>query len=442
MLTKLVLGLLLLGACLCFDCPDWIKYGKAPPTACKPLSDPLKKPKSGIEKWFTKEMFADLFPKANIGWGPSDCRPYNYKAFVIAARYFPKFGTEHVTKDPEGKPLKTKYSADQTNKRDLAAFFSHAVQETGENNGDLYKRLPKQQAEDCFYRGGFFNWFEGGPLSPFVKNQGLDPKDGEYCTPAARYCDQGSNTKWFYPCATGAQGKWHRGCYYGRGAIQISYNYNYGLFNRFLQQQGIKHNGKPIDVLENPNLIMTKADPPLSVLASLWFYMTPQSPKPSMHDIVIGNWVSPDKDYSGGVFGPTSLVINNECGGEDPGVLGGAGESRRIKALRWFTNYFQVPFNNGDVKTLSCKHFNKGSRKFAFADNRFIANSWDANWKTSWDSSKPCECAMQKYQGYIPAYDPKIMPHLAAANAENKKWCEELFQAGWRDQACAAYKPK
>ena len=44
---------------------------------------------------------------------------------------------------------------------------------------------------------------------------------------------------------------------------------------------------------------MTKTDPPLSVLASLWFYMTPQSPKPAMHDIVIGNWVSSDQDYAG-----------------------------------------------------------------------------------------------------------------------------------------------
>lgn len=30
------------------------------------------------------------------------------------------------------------YTADQNKKRDLAAFFAHAVQETGENNADLY----------------------------------------------------------------------------------------------------------------------------------------------------------------------------------------------------------------------------------------------------------------------------------------------------------------
>ena len=67
----------------------------------------------------------------------------------------------------------------------------------------------------------------------------------------------------------------------------------------WLKNQGITHNGKPIDVLANPNLIMTKTDPPLSIMASMWFYMTPQSPKPSMHDIVIGNWVSPDPKYAG-----------------------------------------------------------------------------------------------------------------------------------------------
>ena len=92
-----------------------------------------------------------------------------------------------------------------------------------------------------------------------------------------------------------------QGCYFGRGAIQISYSFNYGLFNRFLLKHNITHNGEPIDLLQHPNLVITKTDPPLSVLASLWFYMTPQSPKPAMHDIVIGNWVSPDADYAGKV---------------------------------------------------------------------------------------------------------------------------------------------
>jgi hypothetical protein len=40
--------------------------------------------------------------------------------------------------------------------------------------------------------------------------------------------------------------------------------------------------------MTNPNLIITKMDPPLAMMASIWFYMTPQPPKPAMHDIVLG----------------------------------------------------------------------------------------------------------------------------------------------------------
>lgn len=40
----------------------------------------------------------DLFPFANLGWGPSPCFPYSYEAFVIAARYFPEFGTDSPNK--------------------------------------------------------------------------------------------------------------------------------------------------------------------------------------------------------------------------------------------------------------------------------------------------------------------------------------------------------
>ncbi|XP_065069413.1 uncharacterized protein LOC135694545 [Rhopilema esculentum] len=439
-MKALVLLIGYLSLAYAFDCPDWLRAGKKPPTSCVQPTDPQNRAPSKLESWFTEAMFNDLFPKANLGHGPSNCRPYNYKAFVIAARYFPKFGTEYVSIDPEGNSLRTTYTQQETFKRDLAAFFAHAIQETGENNGHLYQVLPKEKAHDCFYRGGFYNWFEGGPFSPFVKNQGLDPKDGEFCVPAARYCDEGSNTNWFYPCAKGTSGGYHRGCYFGRGAIQISYNYNYGLFNRWLIDEGIMHNGEPVDILENPNLVMTKMDPPLSILASMWFYMTPQSPKPSMHDIVIGNWVSPDPEFGGGVFGPTSLVINNECGGEDIREPGGAGESRRIKAFKWFCKYFGVRHIIGSEKTLSCKVFNGGIRKFTFPDGRKVGNSWDADWRTSWDPSKPCRCAMQTYQGYIPAFDPAVMPHLSDMNERHKKWCEELYQAGWRKQGCANYK--
>lgn len=112
-----------------------------------------------------------------------------------------------------------------------------------------------------------------------------------------------------------------------------------------------------MDLLKEPNLIMTKTDPPLALMASLWFYMTPQPPKPAMHDIILGNWYAGAENekagYTGPIFGPTSLIINNECSGMDSTVPGGGGENRRIRAFQWFCKYFGV--ESGDERLLSCK---------------------------------------------------------------------------------------
>jgi hypothetical protein len=34
-----------------------------------------------------------------------------------------------------------------------------------------------------------------------------------------------------------------------------------------------------VDLLNRPNILMAKLDPPLAMLSALWFYMTPQPPK-------------------------------------------------------------------------------------------------------------------------------------------------------------------
>lgn len=267
-----------LGNCvLDIVCPIHAKFGPGPPYSCAKPSDPLNKERSKLELWFTKEIFDDLFPKANIGWGPNPCFPYSYESFVIAARYFPNFGTEAPGNG---------YNAEQNYKRDLAAFFAHAFQETGEIDGSLYNKLSRQEADACFYRGGFYNWFEGGPRSGFLPSStpGLKPEDGNMCSAQGLYCSSSDPfVNFAYPCNKAQNGYHYEGCYFGRGPIQITHNYNYGMFQHWLLLQGIN-----VDLLTNPNLIMTKTDPPLSIMASLWFYMTPQPPKPAMHDIILG----------------------------------------------------------------------------------------------------------------------------------------------------------
>ncbi|KAK6017955.1 chitinase class I, partial [Ostertagia ostertagi] len=250
-------------------CPPHSVFAKEVSDECEVATDPNNLKKSPIEKWFKEEMFNDLFPKANLGLGPHDCLPYSYKSFIIAARYFPEFGGESSNKV---------YEPAHHQRRDVAAFFAHVLQETGENDISLYNTsLSDVEKADCFYRGGFYNWFERDSTKMFP------------LTDAQKKVDT---------------------------AKELSWNYNYGLFQQFLLSRGIK-----VDLINNPNLVVTKMDPPLAMLASLWFYMTPQPPKPSMHSIVVGDWRQSEKNrragFSGPIFGPTSLVINNECGGED-----------------------------------------------------------------------------------------------------------------------------
>uniref|UniRef100_A0A0K0D237 Glyco_hydro_19_cat domain-containing protein n=1 Tax=Angiostrongylus cantonensis TaxID=6313 RepID=A0A0K0D237_ANGCA len=360
------------------QCPDAAKYGTGPPFSCVMPSDPNNLPPSSLEQWFTKDVFEDLFPFANIGWGPHPCSPYSYEAFVIAARYFPKFGTS--------SPNTT-----ENTRRDLAAFFAHAIQETGENNAALYRGdRSETEATDCFYRGGLYNWFEGGPVSSLLDSDspGFSPSDGNKCI-AHGYCVESPEIDFFYPCTKNRTGNFFTGCYFGRGAIQISYNYNYGQFMDFLESKNIH-----VDLLSEPNLVMTKTNPPLALLASLWFYMTPQPPKPAMHDIVMGTWNSGKENaaagYSGPIFGPTSLVINNECSGEDMNEPGGPGESRRIKAFKWLCSYFGVPA--GDESLLSCKNM-----PVKFESLRYNY-SYQPDWSTIW-KEQPCDCVPAPYGG-------------------------------------------
>lgn len=97
------------------------------------------------------------------------------------------------------------------------------------------------------------------------------------------YCDASSTS---HPCARGKT-------YHGRGPLQLSWNYNYGACGSAI--------GK--DLLNHPELVST--DSTITFMSALWFWMTPQPPKPSCHDAI----------RSSG-FGMTINVINGgiECG--------------------------------------------------------------------------------------------------------------------------------
>ncbi|SMG15738.1 glycoside hydrolase family 19 protein [Paenibacillus aquistagni] len=92
--------------------------------------------------------------------------------------------------------------------------------------------------------------------------------------------------------------------YHGRGPIQLSWNYNYGLISSIVYSD-------PSILLNDPDKIT--ADGKLGYITALLFWMTPQDPKPSNHDIMIGQWVPTTEQLAKGLvpgFGATIMVIN------------------------------------------------------------------------------------------------------------------------------------
>jgi hypothetical protein len=181
---------------------------------------------------------------------------YGYDAWIEAASRYPDFGAEGTL---------------EQRRRELAGFLGNAAHET---------------------TGGWAA-APGGPEAwglYFIEEVGCE--EGS-CT---QYCDAASID---YPCQPGKT-------YHGRGPIQLSWNFNYGAFGTVL--------GLPL--LTDPDLVTR--DGVIAFSTALWFWMTPQAPKPSAHAALLGTWRPSDADASAGRkpgFGMTINIINGglEC---------------------------------------------------------------------------------------------------------------------------------
>jgi len=182
---------------------------------------------------------------------------YDYDALVTAANDYPGFCNEGTMEE---------------RKREAAAFLANIAHETT----------------------GGWPTAPGGPYAwglYFKEEVGCE---GGACT---GYCDA-SNVQ--YPCVPGKT-------YHGRGPIQLSWNYNYGAMGAVLGQ----------DLLAQPELVTSNSV--IAFKTALWFWMTPQAPKPSAHDVMAGKWTPSAQDTALGRkpgFGMTINIINGglECG--------------------------------------------------------------------------------------------------------------------------------
>ncbi|XP_047094237.1 chitinase 2-like isoform X13 [Lolium rigidum] len=225
-------------------------------TGCSPI------PGGGVASILSKDLFEQMLLHRN----DAACTArgfYTYEAFLAAAATFPAFGST-----AEGLSVETR-------KREVAAFLGQTSHET---------------------TGGWPTAPDGPLTWGYCFKQEREPK--------SIYCD---TTKPEWPCAPNKE-------YIGRGPIQLTWNYNYGLAGRALS----------LDLLNNPDLVA--ADAVVSFRTALWFWMTPQANKPSSHAVITGRWTPTAADNAAGRvpgYGVITNIINGglECGiGPDPRV--------------------------------------------------------------------------------------------------------------------------
>nr|AAP03089.1 class Ib chitinase 2 [Galega orientalis] len=236
------------------------------PTPTPTPSTPTPSTGGDVGRLIPSSLFDQMLKYRNDGRCPGHGF-YTYDGFIAAANSFNGFGT---TGD------------DNTRKKELAAFLAQTSHET---TGGW------ATAPDGPYAWGYC----------FVNELNAQ---GDFCT----------SGNW--PCGPGKK-------YYGRGPIQLTYNYNYGPAGNAIGQ----------DLINNPDLVST--DPTVSFKTAIWFSMTPQGNKPSSHDVIIGRWSPSSADISAGRvpgYGVITNIINGglECGhGQDARVNDRIGFYRR-----------------------------------------------------------------------------------------------------------------
>ncbi|PSW21466.1 hypothetical protein C9I98_05925 [Photobacterium sanctipauli] len=222
-----------------------------------------------VESLISEQKWDYLFPERNP--------VYTYNNFLKAVGKFKGFCatyTDHRAADSDAICAKS-----------LAVMFAHFTQETGAHN-------PHSPNEE--WRQGLY----------FVRESGCS-EDATSCG----YNSECAATNWQteqWPCGTTPDGHYVK--YFGRGAKQLSYHYNYGPFSDFIFND--------VHVLLNqPDLV---ADSWLNLASAVFFFVYPQPPKPSMLHVIDGTWQPTatdigEKRIPG--FGVTTMIINGgiEC---------------------------------------------------------------------------------------------------------------------------------
>ncbi|WP_218116812.1 chitinase, partial [Klebsiella variicola] len=131
-------------------------------------------------------------------------------------------------------------------------------------------------------------------------------------------------------------------------------------------------------LLNNPGLV---ADSWLNLASAIWFFLTPQAPKPAMLHVIDRTWVPSQREIDAGIgygFGTTINIINGgiECGeqNKDKGQ-----PVNRIRYWEGLAAHYQIPIE-ADEKNTCWQQLPYGSLNLNGATDVLYTN-WDGNWK-------------------------------------------------------------
>ncbi len=306
------------------------------------IAMPLANPENvrRVMRIVPESRWNELFPLRNKG--------YTYEEFLKAVAKYPALCNE--------KAPGVKEDLDQVCAMELVTIFGHMTQESSLNSTP--QDLPNKEP----------NWKQG--LYHLHEMNCSNEKPG--CDYTGAGCAPGSWQNDAWPCVEGKK-------YFGRGAKQLTYNYNYGPFSKTMF-------GDVNVLLKDPDRVAN--EPWLAISSAMWFYMNPQSPKPSIHDIVVGFWKLNEHDLAANIplgFGATINVINGcvECRGET--------EKPEAKNRMAYYVEFAKAFGVDPGDNIGCA----GMKDFPANG----AGSVDIYWERDWSNQGKC-----KLVGYQTSY--------------------------------------
>lgn len=186
------------------------------------------------------------------------------------------------------------------------------------------------------------------------------------------------------------------------------HSYNYGPFGYAF---GVSKYDSNRTFMNNPELVV--ADGFAAFSAALWFYMSPQNPSPSMHEVMTDFYKPNAVDNQKGIhevgFGLSVNILNSgECGGQQESVK----TNERIEFYKEFIDYFKKQDDQSSLSSatetgLSCTGmtamttYNDGAGDV----KNYFEKRWDSPlntcklvpWQTEFplyaiDSYKRCVC--------------------------------------------------